>query len=161
MTLRLTVVAVGRLKAGPERALYDRYAERVAAAGRSVGVSLALREIADGRSSIAAERMAEEGQAILAALPADSLLVALDAGGTNLTSEAFAGRLAAWRDAATGNVALAIGGAEGLARPVLERAAVKIAFGAMTWPHQLVRLMLAEQIYRAVTILAGHPYHRG
>jgi 23S rRNA (pseudouridine1915-N3)-methyltransferase len=160
MTLRLTVVAVGRLKTGPERELYDRYAGRVAAAGRAVGLALTVREVAEGRASSPSERMAEEGKAILAALPAGSVLVALDAGGSSLTSEAFAARLAAWRDGGAVDLALAIGGADGLARPVLDRATTKLAFGAMTWPHQLVRLMLAEQVYRAVTILAGHPYHR-
>jgi 23S rRNA (pseudouridine1915-N3)-methyltransferase len=96
---------------------------------------------------------------VLAALPT-ALLVALDEGGKGLASRAFADRIAAWRDAGDANVAFVIGGADGLGAAILEKARIRLAFGAMTWPHQLVRVMLAEQLYRAVTILSGHPYHR-
>jgi 23S rRNA (pseudouridine1915-N3)-methyltransferase len=158
--VRVTILAVGRLKAGPERALYDRYAERIAAAGKAVGVSLALREIGESRASPAARRMAEETAEIAAAIPAGARLVVLDATGKSLASPAFAERLARWRDDGAADLAVVIGGPDGLDRSILGRADLGLAFGAATWPHQLVRIMLAEQLYRAVTILAGHPYHR-
>jgi 23S rRNA (pseudouridine1915-N3)-methyltransferase len=158
--VRLTILAVGRLKAGPERTLYDRYAERIAAAGRSASLTVTLREFAESRASAAAARIGEESAELTAALPAGSRLVALDSSGKAITSPAFADRLAGWRDAGVREVAFVIGGPDGLARPLIERADLMLALGAMTWPHQLVRIMLVEQIYRAVTILTGHPYHR-
>jgi 23S rRNA (pseudouridine1915-N3)-methyltransferase len=159
--VRLTILAVGRLKAGPDRALYERYAERIAAAGRAASLTLALREFGDSRAGSAGARTTEESAALTEAVPEGARLVVLDAAGKALTSEAFADRLSRWRDEGVRDVALVIGGADGLARPLVGRADLVLAFGAMTWPHQLVRIMLAEQIYRVVTILAGHPYHRG
>jgi 23S rRNA (pseudouridine1915-N3)-methyltransferase len=158
--MRLKILAVGRLKAGPERTLYERYAERVAAAGKGVAVSLALREFPESRSASATARMAEETAAVIADA-GDAALVVLDASGPPIDSLAFAAALARWRDQGKRDVAFVIGGPDGLARTALDRADLVVAFGKMTWPHQFVRIMLVEQIYRAVTILAGHPYHRG
>ena len=158
--MRLKILAIGRLKAGPERTLYDRYAERIDAAGKGVGLTLALRELPESRAGSAAQRIAEETTALFAELD-EGPLVVLDGAGKSLTSVAFADRLGRWRDEAARDAAFVIGGPDGLSRGLLDRADLVLAFGAMTWPHQLARIMLAEQLYRAVTILAGHPYHRG
>jgi len=159
--MRLAIVAVGRLKAGPERELADMYRQRTAKAGRSIGFqAVDVLEIAESRAGRPQDRMNEEGRAITAAIPADAVRVALDAGGTALTSEKFAARLASWRDDGRPAVCFAIGGADGLAAEIKQRADLTLSFGAATWPHQLVRIMLLEQLYRAVTIVSGHPYHR-
>lgn len=155
----VTIAAVGRMKAGPEREIFDRFLDRATAAGRNVGMTVTVREFPESRAGTATLRKDQEAAAILEALPPASALVALDETGKGMDSRAFAGRIAQWRDDAT-DVAFAIGGADGHGSAVLGRAAMRLAFGAMTWPHQLVRLMLAEQLYRAVTILSGHPYHR-
>ena len=157
--MRLKILAVGRMKAGPERELYDRYAERIAAAGKSLGLTFALREIAESRASSPAQRIAEETAALVADTT-DGRLVVLDSSGSAPTSQAFADRIAVWRDQGARETAFLMGGPDGLARTALGKPDLVLAFGAMTWPHQLVRIMLAEQLYRAVTILAGHPYHR-
>ena len=159
--MQMTIAAIGRMKAGPERELAERYVDRVNKAGRRLGLSLSVREIAESRAGSAAERKAQEAAALLAGLPPGAVLVALDETGKNLDSRAFAGTLARWRDDGTAGLVFAIGGADGFGADVLAAARLRLALGAMTWPHQLVRLMLAEQVYRAVTILTGHPYHRG
>jgi 23S rRNA (pseudouridine1915-N3)-methyltransferase len=158
--VKITVVAVGRLKAGAERELLDRYRDRALRAGRQLGLTFDAREVPESSARSADSRKAEEAAAILVAVPSGAALVALDERGNPLDSRGFADRLAAWRDAATKDLAIAIGGADGLGPAVLDRADLRLAFGAMTWPHQLVRILLAEQLYRAVTILSGHPYHR-
>ncbi|MEX0851677.1 MAG: 23S rRNA (pseudouridine(1915)-N(3))-methyltransferase RlmH [Bauldia sp.] len=158
--MRITVTAIGRLKAGPERLLFQRYFDRAAKAGRGLGLTFAVREFPESRAARPAARMSDEAAAILKALPSDATLVALDETGTNLDSHGFAGRLAKWRQAGVADLAFAIGGADGQGAAVAERADLRLALGSLTWPHQLVRVMLAEQLYRAVTILTGHPYHR-
>jgi 23S rRNA (pseudouridine1915-N3)-methyltransferase len=158
--VRLTILAVGRLKAGPERELYDRYAERIAAAGKAVGFTFTLREFGESRAASAATRIAEETAAMTAASPEGARLVVLDSTGKSFTSPAVAERIARWRDEGARDLAFVIGGPDGLGEPLRGRADLVLAFGAATWPHQLVRIMLAEQLYRAVTILTGHPYHR-
>jgi 23S rRNA (pseudouridine1915-N3)-methyltransferase len=155
----ITIAAVGRMKAGAERELLDRFFDRAGAAGRQIGLTFAVREFPESRAATPALRKAQEGAAVLDALT-PALIVALDEGGKGLASRAFADRIAAWRDGGDANIAFVIGGADGLGAPILEKARIRLAFGAMTWPHQLVRVMLAEQLYRAVTILSGHPYHR-
>ena len=156
----ITIAAVGKLKAGPEQALFDRFFKRAATSGRGLGLKFAVRELPESRTSAAAVRMEQEGAALLAAAPPAAKLAVLDEGGKNLDSRAFAGRLLAWRDDGAADVVFAIGGADGHGSTLVEKATLRLAFGTMTWPHQLVRLMLAEQLYRAVTILTGHPYHR-
>jgi 23S rRNA (pseudouridine1915-N3)-methyltransferase len=145
-------VAVGRLKAGPERALYEEYARRLRPPP-------ALAEIPEAAGPTAAEIRRREGAAILAAMPEGAALVALDLGGEAPTSEALAARLARFEEAGQA-VAFAIGGAEGLDPAVLARAAWRLSLGPLTWPHFLVRAMLAEQLWRAQAIRTGHPYHR-
>lgn len=159
--MRIVVIAVGRLKQGPERELAERYATRFEEAGRKLGFrGLDVREIAESRAREAAARMTEEAAAISAAIPENSVLVALDERGENIDSAAFARQLGQWRDQAVAQAIFAIGGADGLSPELRGKAKLRVAFGAATWPHQMVRVMLLEQFYRAATILAGHPYHR-
>ncbi|MGD9737899.1 MAG: 23S rRNA (pseudouridine(1915)-N(3))-methyltransferase RlmH [Bauldia sp.] len=158
---RLLVAAVGRLKADGERVLADRYLDRAGKAGGQLGFTLALRETAESRAARDLDRKREESAALLAAVPAGAILVALDERGSAIRSEDFATRLGAWRDEGHADIVFLIGGADGLDPDLVSTARLKLALGAMTWPHQLVRVMVLEQIYRAFTILAGHPYHRG
>jgi len=159
--MRLIVIAIGRLKQGPERELAERYRERFDDLGRKLGFrGVTIHEIPESRAQDAAARMAEEAAAISAAIPAKSVLVTLDERGNNIDSPAFAHRLGRWRDEAVANTIFAIGGADGLSPDLQRKAKLRLAFGAATWPHQMVRIMLLEQLYRAATILAGHPYHR-
>lgn len=151
--MRLAILAVGRAKASPERELYRHYAERIV-------WPLGLSEVEEKRRLAPAELKKAEGKLLLAAIPKDAVLWALDPRGKAVTSEDFAARIAKERDGGTAILAFAIGGADGLAEEVLQRASLKLAFGSLTWPHMLARAMLAEQLYRAQQIIAGHPYHR-
>lgn len=162
--MRLVVLAVGRLKAGPERDLVARYRERADSAGRSLGLpATETLEIEEGRAGRAPDRVADEGARLLAQpLLAGAAAVAFDERGrADLTSEEFADRLQRWRDAARPALALVVGGPDGLAESVRARADLVLAYGRLTLPHQLVRVLALEQLYRAMTILSGHPYHRG
>ena len=159
--MRLVVIAIGRLKQGPERELADRYRERFEDISRKLGFrGLEIHEIAESRARDAATRMSEEAAAISAAIPEKSVLVALDERGDNIDSAGFARHLGRWRDDQVANTIFVIGGADGLSPDLQRKAKLRVAFGAATWPHQMVRVMLLEQVYRAATILAGHPYHR-
>jgi 23S rRNA (pseudouridine1915-N3)-methyltransferase len=159
--MRLLVICVGRLKQGPERELAERYRTRFDDIGRKLGFrGLEIVEIPESRAREAAARMAEEAAAISAVLPENHLLVAMDERGQNLDSAGFARQLARWRDQSVATTIFIIGGADGLSPELQRKAKSRIAFGSATWPHQMVRVMLLEQIYRAATILAGHPYHR-
>ncbi|HEX8417833.1 MAG TPA: 23S rRNA (pseudouridine(1915)-N(3))-methyltransferase RlmH [Methylobacterium sp.] len=162
--MRLLVAAVGRLKPGPERDLAARYRERAVQIGRSQGFSgCEVAEIPESRARRALDRCAEEGAAILGhASATGSVLLAYDERGRcDLPSERIAERIAAWRDAARPVLVVAIGGADGLDEAVRARADLALAFGAATLPHGLVRVLALEQVYRTLTILSGHPYHRG
>ena len=159
--MRLIILSIGRLKQGPERELTERYRERFDDIGRKLGFrGLEVREIPESRARDPATRMSEEAAAISAAIGTKSVLVALDERGANVDSATFASHLGRWRDAQVDNTIFAIGGADGLSPDLRRKAKLTIAFGSATWPHQMVRIMLLEQIYRAATILAGHPYHR-
>ncbi|HEX4555919.1 MAG TPA: 23S rRNA (pseudouridine(1915)-N(3))-methyltransferase RlmH [Xanthobacteraceae bacterium] len=159
--MRLMVAAIGRLKAGPERELAERYRDRVAKAGRAVGLrDIEIVEIRESRAQEAAKRMLEESIALANLIPEGAIVVALDQSGEALASDSITGVLRGWRDAGRPAAVFCIGGADGLGPELTARADLTLAFGAATWPHQLVRIMLLEQLYRAVTILAGHPYHR-
>jgi 23S rRNA (pseudouridine1915-N3)-methyltransferase len=158
--MRLLIAAVGKLKQGPERELIRHYLGRAEAAGRKLHLSpLALIELPESKAATAKARKAAEGEALLAKIPSSHRLIALHAGGEALSSERFAGQLAKLRDGGAEGVAFVIGGADGLSPELLAKAKA-ISLGAMTLPHGLARIVLAEQIYRAATILAGHPYHR-
>jgi 23S rRNA (pseudouridine1915-N3)-methyltransferase len=156
----ITVAAIGKLKAGPERELFDRFLARAAGPGKQVGLTFNEREFPESRAESSGVRKNQEAAAMLTAVPAGAVLAVLDEGGTSMTSTAFAGRIATWRDHGAAGLVLAIGGADGHGAALVAKADLRLAFGAMTWPHRLVRVMLAEQLYRAVTILSGHPYHR-
>ncbi len=157
--MKIVLAAVGRLKDGPERALAARYAGRVDDAGRGVAIGpVSVHEIAEGRGRTAPERMRAEADALRAKLP--ETFIALDERGRALSSQDFAERIGAIRDGGAGALGIVIGGPDGLDPSLREAAALTLAFGPMTWPHQIVRVLAAEQLYRAVTILAGHPYHR-
>jgi 23S rRNA (pseudouridine1915-N3)-methyltransferase len=158
--MRVVILAVGRLKAGAERELSERYFARAQAAGRRLGLSFDLAEMPESRSGSGEARKDQEATAILAKVPGDAVLIALDEHGSSIDSPALAARFRNWRDGGKSDLVIAIGGPDGLGKAVLARAELRLAFGAMTWPHQLVRIMLAEQLYRVVTILTGHPYHR-
>ncbi|MDX8432721.1 23S rRNA (pseudouridine(1915)-N(3))-methyltransferase RlmH [Mesorhizobium abyssinicae] len=159
--MKITVHAVGRMKAGPERELADRYFERFARSGPAVGLEYAgLVEIAEGRAQTANERRREEGQKLQTMLQQGTALILLDERGRSFSSEEFAGRLGLLRDGGRKALVIAIGGADGHDQSLRDQADLVVSFGALTWPHQLVRVMLGEQLYRAATILAGHPYHR-
>jgi 23S rRNA (pseudouridine1915-N3)-methyltransferase len=160
--MRLIVAAVGRLKAGPERDLAGRFRERAAKAGRHVGIrGVEIVEIRDSRAMEVEKRVLEESIALANIIPDGGMLVVLDQRGESLDSASLAGQIRAWRDGDRPAAVFAIGGADGLTGELKDRARLRLAFGAATWPHQLVRVMLLEQLYRATTILAGHPYHRG
>ena len=159
--MRIVVAAVGRLKQGPERELAERYRKRASDAGRSAGLSaFDIVEIKESRAGDAGRRMLEESIAIANIVPDRAVTVILDERGENLSSAVIAGRLQDWQRQDKPAVVFIIGAAGGLAPSLREKASLAIAFGATTWPHQLIRIMLLEQLYRAVTILTGHPYHR-
>jgi 23S rRNA (pseudouridine1915-N3)-methyltransferase len=151
--IRLTIVAVGRARPGPERDLYEQYARRIT-------WPLSLREVEEKRRLSPPELMTREGELLRAACPHGATLVALDRRGKVLDSAGFAQRLGKWRDDGVADLAFLIGGADGHTESLLKDCMLGLSFGAMTWPHLLARAMLAEQIYRAQQILAGHPYHR-
>ena len=160
--MRLVVIAIGRLKQGPERELAERYRERFDDIGRKLGFrGLDIHEIPESRARDAPARIAEEAAAISAAIPRKSVLVTLDERGENIDSAAFARHLGRWRDQ-SGRQHCFCHRRRGrtFARFAAQGTSLRIAFGAATWPHQMVRVMLLEQLYRAATILAGHPYHR-
>ena len=159
--MKIVVVSIGRLKQGPERELAERYRERFDDIGRKLGFrGLEIREIPESRARDAATRIAEGATAISALIPEKHVLVALDERGKSIDSASFARQLGRWRDDQIASTIFAIGGADGLSPDLQRKANLRIAFGSATWPHQMVRVMLLEQIYRAATILAGHPYHR-
>ncbi|MCL2715371.1 MAG: 23S rRNA (pseudouridine(1915)-N(3))-methyltransferase RlmH [Alphaproteobacteria bacterium] len=157
----VSIIAVGRLKQGPERELAERYRGRFEEVGRGLGFrALAVHEISESRHRDARVRKAEEAAAIAARIPDQSAVVLLDGAGRNLDSAALAETLGGWRDSGGSHAVFVIGGPDGLSPELRRRARLVMAFGAATWPHQMVRVMLFEQLYRATTILAGHPYHR-
>jgi 23S rRNA (pseudouridine1915-N3)-methyltransferase len=152
--MRITIVAVGKLKPGPHRDLAVHYAGRLR-------WPLVIREVEERRKLAPAELKAREAALLVAAIPNGATTVALDERGTALSSTDFAKRLAHWRDAGVADLAFVIGGANGLDEAVRRHATFVLSLGVATWPHFLVRGMLLEQLYRAETLLAGHPYHRG
>ena len=156
--MRLLILAVGRLRAGPERDLTADYLARAGRTGRPLGLGPAELSEIDERKARGAPA---QGAALIAARPAAAPLWLLDARGEALTSPGFAAALAAARDGGARTLALAVAGADGADGALRGAADRQISLGAMIWPHALARVMLAEQIYRATTILAGTPYHRG
>jgi 23S rRNA (pseudouridine1915-N3)-methyltransferase len=149
----LLLAAVGRCRGGPEALLFEHYRQRLS-------WPLQLREVEERRKLPALQRLRREADHLRAALPKGGVLVALDERGVSLDSAGLAHRLGAWRDSGRQDIAFVIGGADGLDPELRQSADLQLSLGVMTWPHLLVRALLAEQLYRAETILAGHPYHR-
>lgn len=159
--MRLTVLAVGFSRGTAEGTLTDEFIHRAVQMGRNMGFpAVVVEEVAVSKARDAKTRMAEEAAKLTARVPVGAHIILLDAKGKGMTSEDFAEMLGALRDAATKDLCFVIGGPDGLGTLEGKRAGRSLAFGPQTWPHLLVRSMLAEQIYRALTILAGHPYHR-
>jgi 23S rRNA (pseudouridine1915-N3)-methyltransferase len=159
--MRISVAAIGRLKHGPETELCERYRKRAAQTGRSLGLrDVEIIEIRESRAEDAGKRVIEESIALANVIPQGAAVVLLDPRGDNLDSTAIANQISQWRGGAKPAAVFIIGGPDGLAASLSDKADLKLAFGAAIWPHQLVRVMLMEQIYRATTILSGHPYHR-
>jgi len=151
--MRLWLAAVGRAKPGPARDLFEDYKSRLS-------WPFTLREVETKKRLEGEELKKAEAELLLAALPPSATLVALDERGRMMGSEDFAARVGQWRDTGISDLAFVIGGADGLDASIRQRAALVLAFSPMTWPHMMVRGMLAEQLYRAQQIIAGHPYHR-
>jgi 23S rRNA (pseudouridine1915-N3)-methyltransferase len=159
--MRLMIAAVGRLKDGPERELLDVYRGRFEALSKRVALApVAWHEIGESRAASTSQRKQEEGAALLKLAREAEAIIALDAQGKLLPSDAFARHLAKARDGGAKSMAILIGGPDGLAAEVRDAAQLVLSFGVMTLPHGLARIVLAEQLYRAATILVGHPYHR-
>ncbi len=155
--MKLSLIAVGRLRKGPEAALVADYLTRFERIGRNMGLGpVSVIEVEDKKGG----GKPAEAALLAKALPEGATLVVLDERGTLLTSPEFATRLAGWRDQGQANLAFLIGGADGLDASLLARADLKLSLGKMVWPHMLARVMLAEQLYRAASILSGAPYHR-
>ena len=155
--MRVHICAVGRLRGGPEREMIDDYLTRFDRTGRAHGLGPArVIEVEDRRGG----GVATEAALLDRAVPGGAMRIMLDERGRQLGSPDFAQRLAGWRDSGRSDVALIIGGADGLDPVLRETADFTLSFGPMVWPHMMVRVMLAEQLYRAASILAGSPYHR-
>lgn len=155
------LLAVGRMKPGPERELMARYVDRAAALARRLGLSgVVVREVEESRARLPAQRKQDEARALVAELPGGAVVLALDERGEPLSSPAFAAAIGHARDRACPALALVVGGPDGLDAEFCQAATRRLSYGQATFPHQIVRILAAEQIYRALTILAGHPYHR-
>ena len=155
--MRVHLCVVGRLRAGPERDLIDDYLNRFERTGRGLGLGpVSVHEVEDRKGG----GMSAEAELLRRSVPSGSVLCVLDERGESMTSPQFADRIAAQRDAGQGDLAFVIGGADGIDPALRSEARMALSFGAMVWPHMLVRVMLAEQLYRAASILGGAPYHR-
>lgn len=159
--MRIIIAAIGRFKPGPERDLFERYTARAGKIARPLGFSGPDHlEFDESRDRAVAVRQRQEAERLVAATPAGARRIVLDERGRMLTSADLAARLADWRDSGETAVAFLLGGPDGHGALVRDGADLTLALGPMTWPHLLARAMLAEQIYRTMTILTGHPYHR-
>jgi 23S rRNA (pseudouridine1915-N3)-methyltransferase len=159
--MRLVIAAVGRLKDGPDRALLDRYMKRLTVSGRGQSlIANAILEIPESRAETAGLRQVDEAQRLAKLVTGVDYTVVLDETGTSMTSRAFAHLLAGHRDRGIQSMAFVIGGPDGHDNGFRKTAQFKLSLGPMTLPHGLARIVLAEQLYRATTIMAGHPYHR-
>jgi 23S rRNA (pseudouridine1915-N3)-methyltransferase len=160
-SVKIAIHAIGRMKTGPERELVARYMDRCQKTGRQMGLDFQpVSEAAESPASSVAERQRDEAERLRSFLHADAALFLLDERGEDLTSPEFAARLGSLRDEGCRTAVFAIGGPDGHDPALRREAKALLSFGALTWPHQLVRILLAEQLYRATTILSGHPYHR-
>lgn len=159
--MRIAISAIGKLKDAEERAIVERYAQRLTGAGKSLGLGpIDIREYSESRASDASERKRDEATRLLRDIGSGDAAVVLEPTGKSLTSEAFAAFLRTTRDGGAKSCVFLIGGPDGHGEAVLNAASLKLSLGALTLPHGLARVVLAEQLYRAATILSGHPYHR-
>ncbi|MEM7214685.1 MAG: 23S rRNA (pseudouridine(1915)-N(3))-methyltransferase RlmH [Pseudomonadota bacterium] len=159
--MQIEILVVGRMKAGPERELYNRYSDRIARSGRSLHLTGPnLIEISESKADDVRLRKQDESHQLLSKVERDTHVILLDENGKDCSSRQFASLISSEQQAGTTSLAFAIGGPDGHGEEMRNRAIRSIRFGSMTWPHQLARVMLTEQIYRAITILSGHPYHR-
>ena len=152
--MRLWLWAVGKVKPGPEKILFEQYAKRLTP-------PLTLCEVEEKRPLSIPERKAQEAKLLRAAIPAKAKIVALDERGAALTSVQLAQKIETWRDDGVADLAFLIGGADGHDPSIRDDADLILSLGALTWPHMLVRILIAEQLWRTQSILSGHPYHRG
>ena len=160
--MRIAIFAAGLARGMPQNALVEEYLTRARGIGRQLGfVSLSVEEVSLSKLRGAHARILEEGEKLASRIPPGAHVISLDARGKGMTSEAFAEMLGAMRDAGARDLVFLIGGPDGLDPGPAVKPGRRLAFGPQTWPHLLVRVMLAEQIYRALTILGNHPYHRG
>jgi 23S rRNA (pseudouridine1915-N3)-methyltransferase len=155
--MRVHLIAVGRLRAGPERDLVNDYFLRFDRTGRPLGLGPVVEHEVEDKKNLG---MAAEADLLARAVPAGAVLVTLDERGKLMSSPEFAAMLARWRDGGRQDVAFVVGGADGIDPSLRAKADASVSLGAMVWPHMLVRVMIAEQLYRAATILGGGPYHR-
>jgi 23S rRNA (pseudouridine1915-N3)-methyltransferase len=159
--MRIQLFAVGRMKTGPERELAARYFDRFAKAAPPLGLEFGgVMEVQESRARDAEQRKREEAAKLSESQGAGSALILLDERGKSLSSRDFAGLITKHRDSGTRSITFAIGGADGHAEESRQKAQMVISFGALTFPHQIMRILAAEQLYRAATIISGHPYHR-
>lgn len=159
--MKLAILAVGKMKAGPERMLYERYSDRIHKSGKQLHFQGPdLSEIPESRAQDVITRKGEEADQLLASAGESPRIILLDEYGKDCSSQMFSEVLGNEQEAGTQKLCFAIGGPDGHGDRIKNIAIRKIRFGRMTWPHQVARILLVEQIYRAVTILSGHPYHR-
>ncbi|MFA5955044.1 23S rRNA (pseudouridine(1915)-N(3))-methyltransferase RlmH [Hyphomicrobium sp.] len=159
--MRIAISAIGKLKDAEERAIVERYAKRLTGAGKSLGLGpLDIREYPESRAAEVVERKRDEAARLLKDIGPSDIAIVLEPTGKSLTSEAFAAFIRDARDGGAKACVFLIGGPDGHGGAVLSAAALKLSLGALTLPHGLARVVLAEQLYRAATILSGHPYHR-
>ena len=155
--MKVHICAVGRMRASPEKVLFDDYQTRFDRTGRGLSLGpLSVLEVEDKKNL----GMSAEAVLLDRVVPKGAIICAMDERGTVMTSPKFATKLADWRDAGQSDLAFIIGGADGIDPKLRARADAKLSFGSMVWPHMLARVMLAEQLYRAASILSGSPYHR-
>ena len=159
--MQLHIAAIGAKPNPPEADLIAAYAKRTRDIGRNIGFSNLVINAFDAPRSLSGDKKTQkEAELLLSAAPTGARIIALDEKGKNMSSDALARIVGQWRDEGAPSAAFLIGGADGFHQSVREKANLLLSFGALTWPHMLVRVMLAEQLYRVMTILAGHPYHR-
>jgi 23S rRNA (pseudouridine1915-N3)-methyltransferase len=160
--MRIVIAAIGKLKDAEERGIVERYGKRFDGAGRGIGLGpLDVRELIESRAANASERKHDEASRLIKEIGAGSFIVALDPAGRSFSSEAFAALIGEKRDGGAKTCAFLIGGPDGHGDAALKAAGLRLSLGALTLPHGLARVVLAEQLYRAATILSGHPNHRG
>ncbi|WP_375624675.1 MULTISPECIES: 23S rRNA (pseudouridine(1915)-N(3))-methyltransferase RlmH [unclassified Bartonella] len=159
--MQISIFAVGRMKSGAEQKLVQHYLDRFSKISGAVGFHLKkLQETPESRAQIACQRMEEEGERLIEFLPEKCRLIVLDERGESISSTSFSEKLRCYRDEGIRDVVIALGGPDGHNEQIRKRADFLLSFGLMTWPHQIARILLTEQLYRAVTIENNHPYHR-